>query len=157
MNTHETITIKPANLKGERGVFLHIPDAKFKKHRYIGFIKNRTFFSRREKHTHTFHKNNSIGISYKLLSEGGKYFDYIVIEYGSDLLQTSREYYLKYGFFLHFQKNGLERQKFLKISDFGLDKVNRFENERVIQLNNQLKNFGNVLKNKAVELQEGLF
>lgn len=157
METHETITVKTANSKAERGVFLHIPDAKFKKHRYIGYIKNKTFFTRRDIHKHTFHRNNSIGVNYKLLSEGGKYFDYIVISYGSDLLQTSREYYLKYGYFLHFKNNGLERQLFLKIENFGLDKVNRFENERVIQLNNQLKNFSNVLKNKAVELQEGLF
>lgn len=157
MTSQETITVKAANSQGERGLFLFISDAKIKKNRYIGFIKNRTFFTRREKYKHTFNKNNSIGINYKLLREGDKFFDFIVIEYGSDLLQTSREYYLKYGFFLHFKSGGFERQKFLKISDFGLDKVNRFENERVIQLNNQLKNFGNLLKNKAVELQEGLF
>ena len=157
METHETITVKTANFKGERGVFLHIPDAKFKKHRYIGYIKNRSFFTFRDKSIHTFKKLGAIGINYKLLKQGSELFDYIVISYGSDLLQTSREYYLKYGYFLHFKDNGLERQIFLKIENFGLDKVNRFENERVIQLNNQLRDFGNALKYKAVEMQEGLF
>lgn len=157
METREKITVKPANSKGERGIFLHIPDAKFKRHRYIGYIKNRTFFTFRDKSLHTFKKIGAIGINYKLLKQGSELFDYIVISYGFDLLQTSREYYLKFGFFLHFKSNGLERQIFLKIEDFGMDKANRFENESVIQLNNQLKNFGNLLKNKAMEMQEGLF
>ena len=157
MTSQETITVKPPNLKGEKAVHLYIPDAKFKKHRYIGYIKNRTFFTFRDKSIHTFNKLNAIGINYKLLKQGSELFDYIVISYGFDLLQTSREFFLNRGFFLHFKSNGLERQLFLKIENFGLDKANSFENERVIQLNNQLKNFGNVLKNKAVELQEGLF
>lgn len=157
MQTDEKITIKPENSKGERDVFLYIPDAEYKRHRHIGYIKNRTFFTSRWKSNQTFKKLSAIGINYKLLNEGGKYFDFIVVFNENVLLQTSREYFLKYSYFLHFKKNGLERQKFLRISDFGMDKANQYEGEMVMQLNRQMQNFGNILKNKASEMQEGLF
>jgi len=88
VDTQEKITVKTSNLKGERAVYLYIPDAKYKPTRYIGYIQNKTFWSYRDKTTHTFNKLGAIGINYKLLKQGAKFFDFIVIKYGVDILQT---------------------------------------------------------------------
>jgi len=157
MDTQEKITVKRANSNGERTVYLTIPDAKYKPIRNIGYIKNRTFFTYRNKDNQTFNKTGAIGINYKLLKQGAELFDNIEIKYGVDILQTTREYFLNSGYFLHFKNNGLERQIFLKIKDFGLDKVNKSENDKVIQLNNELVRFADVLKSTSLSMQEGLF
>jgi hypothetical protein len=157
MNTNETLTVKTQDKNGERAVYLSIPDAKYKPNRYIGYIKNRTFFTIRNKTNQKFQSLDAIGINYKLLSQGAELFDFIVIQYGLDILQTSREYILNKGYFLHFQKNGLERQIFLKISGFGLDKVNQFDNEKLTRLNTEINRFAKCIDEYSRSVQGNLF
>ncbi len=108
-------------LKGNR-VFLILPDSNYKSERQVGFIKDRTFFTRRTER-HLFRKLNAFGINYELLKNGGVYFDKICIEYGFEKLLTTREFFLTNGTFLHFQTHGLDKQVFLPIEKFGLHKA----------------------------------
>lgn len=131
MVSNETITVKPLNLRGERAVFLTLPDAKHKQTRYIGYIKGRTFFTSRNTNNQKFQRGDAIGMNYKLLKQGAELFDFIVIQFGlEEILQTKREYFLKRGYILNYVKNGLDKQIFLKLSDFGIDKVRQDDAEQ---------------------------
>lgn len=121
----EKITIKPNGR-----VLLILSDTSYKPVRQIGYIKNRIFNTIRKPESHRYNKLNAIGLNYKLLSQGGSYFDLISIEYGFEKLETSREYFLEFGDFLHFKNNGLDKQLFLPIDEFGMDKVQEWENEK---------------------------
>lgn len=103
-------------IKGKK-VYLHLPNKDYKATREIGYIENRIFHTSR-KPTHVFRKLNALAVSYKLLSEGGIYFDKIEIQFGFDILTVSREDFLKNGVVLNFKKNNLELQCFLSLDHF---------------------------------------
>ena len=141
----ETITIK-----NNGRVYLTLPNKEYKATRQIGYIRERTFHTFRKPENQFFRKLNAIGLNYKLLNQGGSYFDKISIEYGFEILETTREYYLEHGEFLHFSKNKLDKQLFLNLELFGMDKVREWElNISLIKKEN--------LKETAAELELKLF
>lgn len=110
-------------------VFLILPNKKFKSKRMIGYIRNRTFCTKR-KENHLYREYNAFGLNYKLLNEGGKHFDNIQIEYDFKILETSLRYYLANGKFKHYQQNNLEKQIFLPLELYGLDRVEVWEKDQ---------------------------
>lgn len=115
MDTQEAIKIEQNGR-----VFLNLPDKTYKPNRQIGRIEfeNRTFKSYRDPKNQFFKKLGAIGVNYKLLKQGGSYFDTIEIEYGLDNLTVSREVFLEKGKILHFKNNNLDRQIFLSLDLF---------------------------------------
>jgi hypothetical protein len=143
----ETITIKPNGR-----VLLILPDTSYKPIRQIGYIKDRTFNTVRKPENHRYNKLNAIGLNYKFLSQGGSYFDLINIEYGFETLETSREYFLELGDFLHFKNNGLDKQLFLSLDRFGMDKVKAWEINKAVTLKNKFESFKNAVSTLKIQL-----
>ncbi|MBK9333952.1 MAG: hypothetical protein IPM96_16475 [Ignavibacteria bacterium] len=110
-------------------VFLILPNKKFKPSRCIGYIRNRTFHTLK-KDNHLFRQFNAFGLNYKFLSEGEKFFDYIEIEYNFGKLITTRRYYLANGSFKHYQQNDLEKQIFLPLELYGMERALSWEKEQ---------------------------
>lgn len=131
----ETITIKPNGR-----VYLTLPNKEYKPKRQIGYIRERTFHTFRKPENHFFRKLNAIGLNYKLLSMGGNCFDLIEVEFGFEILKTSRKYFLEHGEFLHFSKNKLDKQIFLKLDLFGMDRVKEWELQKALALKNKNEN-----------------
>lgn len=144
----EQIKIKPNGR-----VYLTLPDKSYKPVRQIGFLKDKTFCTYRNPENMYFKKIGGIGINYKLLSMGGSYFDKMRIEYGFEILETTREYYLEFGEFLHFSKNKLDKQLFLKLELFGMDQVEQWE----ATAKNRLENSKEEIIKTEVAYQEELF
>lgn len=97
--------------------------------RYIGKLDTEgegTFLTKR-KEKHLFKKLNSIGINYSLLKDEFIPFKWIVIDYQSRKLITSRRYFLKHGQRYKFSNEGFELQCFLSLDLFGIDKAREFE------------------------------
>lgn len=90
-----------------------------KQSRNIGWIIGTTFHCERLPTKHLHRKSNAYGFNYELLK--GSSFTTIIIHlpFGK-FLQTSRETVLRKGFFMQF--SGFEKQIFLKVNDFGIDK-----------------------------------
>jgi hypothetical protein len=91
-------------------------------------------------------------MNYKLLNLGGQYFEFISIQYGFSTLETSREYFLKNGSLLHFEKAGYEKQLFLSLDKFGMNKVREFDRKQVEILKDKLEGY----KNSVSKLQTQL-
>lgn len=143
---------------GKSGIVsLSLPDKDYKSVRKLGIIKDRIFYTTR-KENQLFRKNNSFGINYKLLNEYGNYFDSICIEYEGRYYFTSRLYFLRYGEYLYFKDNGLEKQLFLPRDKFGKDKSDKFEIEQAERLINKVSQLGEAYGNLRYNLlQEELF
>jgi hypothetical protein len=109
----EQITIKP-----DGKVFLTLPGKYYKSNRNIGRIFDGVFHtSRTEKHLYNY--SNSLGICYKLIKYAPEnLFNLICIEFGFKHLWTCRVALLKYGKFVNYSGNGLERQLHLPLDKF---------------------------------------
>jgi hypothetical protein len=143
----ETILIKPNGR-----VLLILSDTSYKPIRQIGYIKDRTFNTVRKPENQKFNKLNAIGLNHKFLSKGGSYFDFIKIEYGFEMLKTTREYFIEFGDFLHFKNNGLDKQLFLNIELFGMDKAIEWKRRETERLKNKLTSFGNSISTLKIQL-----
>lgn len=133
----ETIEVKP---NGK--VVLTLPEGKdYKQIRTIGFIRDRTFQTFRKSSNQYFKNLNAIGLNFKLISQGEKYFDWIKIEFDFEIIETSREFFLEFGEFKHFKKNNLDKQLFLNLDLFGLDKVNNWIIEKANRQKTKEKSF----------------
>lgn len=117
----------PLISQGKTGnIYLHLVNGK----RNIGTISpdGNTYTKSIVPSLHIHRKSNSIGFNYQFLKQSN--FRWIVVRAdGYETLVTSRKYILEHGFFLHFQNEGFEKQLFLRISDFGIDKARQFENK----------------------------
>lgn len=135
--TVETIRILKPDKTGKQRVFLFLPDNKYKKKRQIGYIKEKTFYTYRN--PENIRASNSIWFNYKLISQGGSYFDLICIEYGLVYqLWTSRQKILKCGSLLHFRNNQLEKKIFLPLRYFKQSKTDADTELRFLH-NNSVK------------------
>lgn len=141
-------------------VTLTLPDNPYKKNRYLGDIKDRIFYTYKSENQ-LFRASNSFGINYKFLSEYGRYFDNICIEYNNRYYFTSRNYFLYYGELLYFKNNGLDKQIFLPLDMFGKEKADNFEIEQANKLLDKVRHLGNsfgAFKDTSSQArQEGLF
>lgn len=125
MDIQETIKIEK---NGK--VFLILPNKKYKSNRNIGYIRDRTFCSLK-KENHLYRLLNAFGLNYKLLNEGEKYFDNIRIEYDFGILETTRKFYLANGKFKHYGQNHLEKQIFLPLEQYGIERAKNWEQDQV--------------------------
>jgi len=73
----------------------------------------KTLYTKRDSSKHLHYKSNSYGFNYSLIS-GAKRFDKVKIEVDEESVYVvPNSVILAEGFFLHFQKEGFERQIFL--------------------------------------------
>jgi len=93
--------------------------------RYIGKIKGDTYTKRVKPEAHKFNKNNSIGFNFELIDKGN--FRFVKVEFGEQLLHTTRLYILHTGITQTFYKQNFEKQIFLPLDEFGLKKALVFE------------------------------
>jgi hypothetical protein len=110
----ERISVTPT---GE--VKLQLPGKQYKSVRNIGWITNNEFHCERNENCIMRAFGGSVGFNYELMRKGT--FERVVVHLPFKTLVTSRQTVLKFGKFLHFKKNQLEKQIFLPLSDFGKD------------------------------------
>lgn len=89
----------------------------YRKARKIGTIKDDTLYCNKNER-HVLRINNGIGICYDVLRDYD--FRNIEINFLGKKLKTTREYFLNHSRF--FQFGNYEKQKFLPIDKFGMDK-----------------------------------
>jgi len=86
-----------------------------------------------KKEKHIFRKNNSLGLNYELLAIPVIPFHQIVIYLQRkhltepQVLYTTREFFLAKGQIYEFKNAGFEKQVFLPINQFGMERVNEYE------------------------------
>jgi len=103
--------------------------------RFIGTLDTSgqgTFFTER-KEKHLFRKTNSLGLNEKLLNSPDIQFKNITIDYNGQKLSTTRMYFLTHSKCFTFQ--GFERQYFLPLNEFGLNRAEEYEKSIHEQLN----------------------
>ncbi len=100
--------------------------------RFIGKVSGDTYSKKVNPDLHKFNKNNSIGFNYELIDEGS--FRFVQIEYGKQILNTTRLYILHFGKVSRFYKQGLDKQIFLSVDDFGLKRALDYERSLTTQL-----------------------
>jgi len=120
----------------------------------IGTIneKDKTFYKKINPQTHTLNKSISIGLSYEMLKLE---FVFIEILCGYNTYKTTRKYFLEKSDFKKFGK--YELQKFLPISDFGIERALNWEREQTELLKNKFESTCKAVKKLEVGLQESLF
>jgi hypothetical protein len=95
--------------------------------RYIGTLDTsgdgKFLTERKEKHF--FRKTNSLGLNETLLTSPEIDFKFIVIVYEGKKLITTRIYFVTHSQVFKF--TGFEKQYFLPLDEFGLDKAEEFE------------------------------
>ena len=95
--------------------------------RYIGTLdtsgEGKFLTERKEKHL--FKKNNSLGLNETLLTSPEIDFKFIIIDYKGKKLLTTRLYFLTHSQVFRF--NGFEKQYFLPLEEFGIEKAEAFE------------------------------
>jgi hypothetical protein len=106
-------------LTSDGKLFFNLPHKLYKPHRMIGEVKARTLTVKRDPIKHLFRKFNAYGFSYDVMKQGSQYFDKVEVNTGFETLQTTRNFVLKHGKYLHFKRNDLERQIFLPLDEFG--------------------------------------
>ena len=126
-------------------VFLNLPNKEYKSCRHIGDILENTLHVRRDPSKHFFNLFGGYGFCYQLMRDGS--FERVVVHlpFGQTLVTTRKHILLK-GKILNFQKNKLEKQIYLSLDDYGLDKARESEMNRIpIKLaDQQLLIFGSV-------------
>lgn len=136
MDQHNSTSLRISYSKSGT-VFLQLFDRK----RNIGSISadGQTYTKSINPSLHIHRKTNSIGFNNDLLRSGS--FHWVTVKAdGYSPLVTSRQYILEKGFFLHFKADGYEKQIFLPVTEFGIDKARQFESCR----SNQQNLFGEV-------------
>jgi hypothetical protein len=106
--------------------------------RFIGTLdtSSKGKFITERKERHLFRKTNSLGLNQALLTSPEIDFKFIVIDYNGKKLVTTRLYFITHSKVFIFKE--YERQVFLALDDFGLDKAEEFERK----INNQIDLFG---------------
>ena len=110
-SNEEQITIRK-----DGKVFLKLAKS-FAGQRCIGWIAEGCFHTERNPEQHLFRSMNAYGFNHALMRKGG--FERVLIHTPAGNLESSRQVVLDYGKFLHFKREGFERQIFLRLEDFG--------------------------------------
>jgi hypothetical protein len=110
-------------LGANRNVLLHYSGGT----RTIGTLSEdgKTYRKVIDPRLHVYRESKSIGFNHSLIRDW--HFDWIDVRMGREVLVTSRKFVLAHGFPLHFKKEGFEKQIFLRIADFGIEKARAFE------------------------------
>lgn len=106
--------------------------------RYIGTLdksgEGKFLTNRKEKHL--FRKNNSLGLNQELLTSPDLIYKWLIINYKGKKLITTRLYFTTHAKVFEF--NSFEKQYFLPLNDFGIEKAEEYEKF----INKQLGLFG---------------
>ena len=100
--------------------------------RFIGKIFGDTYIKKINPELHKLHKNNSIGFNYELMEKGN--FTYVKVFFGNQILETTRNFILQFGKVQTFYKQSFEKQVFLRLEDFSLERALKFEQSQTVQL-----------------------
>lgn len=100
---------------------------------FIGKIANDCYTKKIKPELHRFNKTNSIGFNFQLLDEGKFKFIRVLSDDGN-IYETTRNYVLNFGKVQTFFKSGNEKQIFLSIDEFGLDRALQYERTLTSQL-----------------------
>ena len=95
--------------------------------RYIGTLDTASEgkFLTKRKEKHLFKRTNSLGLNETLLTSPQIDFKWIVIEYNGKKLITTRLYFVTHSKVFIFK--GFEKQYFLPLNEFGIDKAEEYE------------------------------
>ncbi len=100
------------------------------KPRNIGWFSDsgEIFHTQRNPAKHLHNLSKSFGFNHELLRDG--HFKWIVVHLplGEQLI-TSRNHVLTTGFFQHYKKQYFERQMFLHLADFGMERAQETEKQ----------------------------
>jgi len=98
------------------------------KPRNIGWFSDSgdAFHCQRNPAKHLHYKSGSYGFNHELLRDGKFVWVFVHLPF-NELLVTSRNHILEKGSFLHFKSCGFERQIFLSLAEFGIDKARETE------------------------------
>jgi len=106
-------------------VHLYLPGKEYKSRRVIGKIVADVFHCERQEKD-VFRALNGIGFNYELIRHFE--FEKVVVRLsGTKTLVTTRRHILRVGEIRYFKRNDLERQIFLPLSEFGLEKAQAAE------------------------------
>jgi hypothetical protein len=101
--------------------------------RFIGTLdtssEGKFLTDRKEKHL--FRKTNSLGLNEELLTSSELNYKWIVIEFEGKRLVTTRMFFLTHSKVFAF--DGFEKQYFLPLDEFGIDKAEQYEKSLCIQ------------------------
>ncbi len=101
--------------------------------KYIGKISDDTYIKKIKPSLHKFNKTNSIGFNYELI-EQGKFRLIKVLSDDGSIYETTRLYILAHGKVQTFFKKLLDKQIFLSVNEFGLDRALQYEKTLTSQL-----------------------
>jgi hypothetical protein len=106
--------------------------------RFIGILdtSGEGKFLTTRKGKHLFRKTNSLGLNEELLSSPDIHFKYITIDFEGTILNTTRMYFKTHSKLFTFSQ--FEKQYFLPLQEFGLNKTKEYE----YSLGTQLSLFG---------------
>jgi hypothetical protein len=108
-------------------IFLTLPGKSYKAHRCLGQIIGNEFHCERNPERHLFQQfGGSYGFNFELMRDGTFKFVIVQLPFGGQLI-TTRLHILENGRFLNFKRNQLERQIFLPVIEFGLEKAQKSE------------------------------
>lgn len=103
-------------------VMLTLAGKDYKARRHIGDIVGDTLHVQRDPAKHFFRQFNGYGFSYELMRDGS--FERVIVHLPfGETLETTRTHILAKGRMLNFARNKLERQIFLSLDEFGLDRA----------------------------------
>jgi hypothetical protein len=105
--------------------------------REIGWFEDHgtSFHCKRIPEKHLHRKTQSYGFNYHFFTDSS--FRLVVVHFPSGHnLTTTRLHVLRHGRLLHFKEQGFEKQIFLPVSEFGIEKALETEAEE-----NEMKNF----------------
>lgn len=109
------------NVNSFSEVWLHCPNAKFKKNRIIGKIDySKKLYNSAPKNSkhHKFNLDNSLSLPYDLIYKPQKGFLYICIKFDGKKIYSSSLAFKVFGVERQFKTNGYEKQVFLQIDKF---------------------------------------
>ncbi len=120
----ETTQLRVTN-SGE--IRLSLPNQK---PRNIGWFNNSgdTLHLQRNPAKHLHYKSESYGFNHELLRDGNFTWVFVHLPFNG-LLVTTRNHILEKGSFLHFKHKGFEKQIFLPLTEFGIDKARETEKQ----------------------------
>ncbi len=132
----------------EGRIFLRLPGKSYKAERCIGRMEGDTLVVERDPERHLFRSSNSYGFNFELIRRGKFKILCVLLPFG-ERMYTTKDFLLAHGKFLNFQRNQLEKQIFLRLEDFGLEKALAWEREQDTTSQGKMK------QEKAAQL--GLF
>jgi hypothetical protein len=126
----ELPAMEPSNIyiTPSREVRLFLPNQK---PRNIGWLSEDgyTFHTQRNPEKHYHRQSESVGFNYELLRDGSFHWVVVHLPYGKELV-TTRNHILEKGIFLHFKQRGFEKQRFLPLTEFGIEKAQATESRQ---------------------------